>query len=488
MKYFVLNFEKYKEEYERHADVLSPFEVGIPLVDLSDEIIMRVYYYRWYVFCKHIRKTPEGHIITEFYNPVSWAKKYNTINCPAGHHLYEGRWLHNNKYLADYIRFWFKDEEAEPRQYSFWAADSIYNVCKAWGDFSIAEEMYDELKLNYAEWEKTHLRENGMFYQHDGWDGMEYSIGGSGIRPTINSYMCGDARALSKIAARINKETDTHIYDEKFNDLKTKINDVLWDERDCFFKTLLENSVDKLTQVRELIGYVPWYFNIPDDDKSEAWKFLIDSQYFAAPYGPTTAEQINPDFMKQHNHECLWNGPSWPFATAQTLTAMGNFLNNYKQTILKKKDYYNLLHTYANSQFDVNEVGERIPYVDENIDPFTGEWIARKILRNSKNPSGGVDRGADYNHSTFCDLVITGLVGLRPREDNTIEINPMFEEEDLDYLCADGILYHGRSICVCWDKTGMRYHKGKGLRIYIDGKEVAAHNSIGRISLNIECD
>jgi len=26
---------------------------------------------------------------------------------------------------------------------------------------------------------------------------------------------------------------------------------------------------------------------------------------------------------------------------------------------------------------------------------------------------GGVERGKDYNHSTFCDLIITGLVGLR---------------------------------------------------------------------------
>ena len=35
--------------------------------------------------------------------------------------------------------------------------------------------------------------ENGLFYQIDDRDGMEFSAGGSGARPTINSYMYGDA-------------------------------------------------------------------------------------------------------------------------------------------------------------------------------------------------------------------------------------------------------------------------------------------------------
>ena len=48
-------------------------------------------------------------------------------------------------------------------------------------------------------WETTNLKENGLFYQIDDRDGMEYSISGNGMRPTINSYMCGDAKAISKI-------------------------------------------------------------------------------------------------------------------------------------------------------------------------------------------------------------------------------------------------------------------------------------------------
>jgi len=34
----------------------------------------------------------------------------------------------------------------------------------------------------------------------------------------------------------------------------------------------------------------------------------------------------------------------------------------------------------------------------------------------------------DYNHSTFCDLLISGLAGLRARSDGTIEVNPLARE------------------------------------------------------------
>jgi len=40
-----------------------------------------------------------------------------------------------------------------------------------------------------------------LFWQIDDRDGMEVSVGGSGKRATINSYMYGGAKAIAKIAA-----------------------------------------------------------------------------------------------------------------------------------------------------------------------------------------------------------------------------------------------------------------------------------------------
>ena len=98
---------------------------NVPLFDCPDKEIEEIYYFRWWTFRKHISKTPDGFVITEFLPKVSWSGKHNTISCAAGHHFREGRWIRDPKYLDDYAGFWFRKGGA-PRRYSFWAADSIY--------------------------------------------------------------------------------------------------------------------------------------------------------------------------------------------------------------------------------------------------------------------------------------------------------------------------------------------------------------------------
>jgi len=95
---------------------------------------------------------------------------------------------------------------------------------------------------------------------------------------------------------------------------------------------------------------------------------------------------------------------------------------------------------------------------------------------------GPADRGKDYNHSTFCDLVISGLVGLRPRPDDTLEVNPLVPEGTWDYFCLDQVPYHGRSITILYDEAGERYRKGAGLRVFADGKEIAMSDKLAKLT------
>ena len=73
---------------------------NIPLFDCPDKQLEQTYYFRWWTYRKHIKQTPAGYVITEFLPDVNWSGKYNTINCAAGHHFYEGRWLHDFQELA----------------------------------------------------------------------------------------------------------------------------------------------------------------------------------------------------------------------------------------------------------------------------------------------------------------------------------------------------------------------------------------------------
>ena len=44
------------------------------------------------------------------------------------------------------------------------------------------------------------------------------------------------------------------------------------------------------------------------------------------------------------------------------------------------------------------------------------------------------------------------------------------------------IPYHGRELTVLWDKDGRRFGRGAGLRVFADGREVAAAPTLQRLT------
>ena len=156
--------------------------------------------------------------------------------------------------------------------------------------------------------------------------------------------------------------------------MKSLINNVLWDEKDCFYKTLplpfgelrelppqireqknilkaySFDTVSETRNAREWSGYLPWCFHIPPDDEkhAQAWPQLDDPSGFFAPYGLTTVEQRHPGFqISYEGHMCQWNGPSWPFATSLMLRAIGMGIRDYKNTPLTKEHFWRHFITYA---------------------------------------------------------------------------------------------------------------------------------------------
>jgi hypothetical protein len=467
---------------------------NVPRFECPDKEIEEIYHFRWWTLRKHVKETPDGLVVTEFLPKVNWSGKHNTISCAAGHHFREGRWIRDRRVLDDYAVFWFR-KGGNPRRYSFWAADAVWQRALALGDFSLAADLLPDLVANYESWEKQRLEPDGLFWQIDDRDGMECSVAGQGHRgegkrATINSYMFGDALAIAAIASRAGRPEVAAGFRDKAARTRQLVLDRLWDKGAGFFKVLPRGEGARLVAVRELHGYTPWYFNLPPAGQGYelAWRQLMDPEGFHAPFGPTTAEQRHPDFkVSYQGHECQWNGPSWPFATSVTLTAMANVLHDYPQDVVSRKDYFDALKIYTKSHRLKRDDGTIVPWIDENLNPVNGDWISRTRLKSWKDGTwdpgkGGVERGKDYNHSPYCDLIISGLVGLRPRADDTIEVNPLLPDDTWDWFCLDGVPYHGRLLTILYDKTGGRYAKGTGLRVLVDGKEIAARDTLGRLT------
>ena len=68
------------------------------------------------------------------------------------------------------------------------------------------------------------------------------------------------------------------------------------------------------------------------------------------------------------------------------------------------------------------------------------------------------------------------------RADDTVEVNPLVPAGEWDWFCLDGVSYHGRSLTILWDETGKKYGKGKGLRVFADGVEIATAPKLTRVT------
>jgi hypothetical protein len=482
--------ESYVSEFNAHDDEIYIQEFdnsraaeflcdNIPFFECPDKELEKTYYFRWWTYRKHIKSTPEGYVITEFLPEVPWAGKYNVINCAGMHQFREGRWLADQNYLNDYAEYWCRERKAA-RKYSFPIAYSFLEFYKVHPDIEFIRKSYPALKEIYAGWEASHWDEEaGLFWQRDGYDGMEVSISGAmsrdatGYRATINSYMYADAQALAEMAELLGEQSDMKMYRAKAQVLECAVNEKLWDDSSRFYKVIPRHGDMQFSYARELHGYVPWLFGLPGESRSDAWAYLNDTLGFKAPYGPTTAERCAEGFRVNYSgHDCQWNGPSWPFATAQTLTAMAATLNRDGDSrYLDRKLYLETLRTYSASHRRLNEKGVSVCWIDENLDPFTGEWLARHLLMERGNRYN--ERGKDYNHSTFCDLVISGLIGVQPQKDGTVVIRPLVPEGEWDWFALWRIPCGGKELSVVYDRTGGHYGCRPGLSVYVNGKCVS---------------
>ena len=445
-------------------------EQNIPLFECPQHNFEELFYYRWWTLRKHIKETPVGYGMTEFLVNRSYADKYNLIACAIGHHIYESRWLHNQDYLNQIIHTWYRGNEGKPMakmiKFSSWNPDAVWNRYLVNMDKAYLTDLYADLKAEYAYWEETHRLPNGLYWQGDVQDGMEESISGGRkkqyARPTINSYMYGNAKALAEVARLLGNKADEQLYEQKAAEIKELIYTKLWNDEHCFFETM---RGEERSNVREAIGYIPWYFHLPEKQHENAWLQINDKEGFDAPYGLTTAERRHPEFRTHGVGKCEWDGAIWPFASSQTLTALANYLNTEKDPVVTEQSYFRHMELYVESMHHRGR-----PYIGEYLDEVTGYWL-----------KGDQERARYYNHSTFNDLMITGLVGLRPRADRTLEVNPLIPDTEWDWFCLDNVLYHNHIITIVWDRHGDRYHLGKGLTLLVDGKKVGHNENLDRI-------
>jgi len=469
------------------------YEHNIPFFESSDSTLDAVYYYRWSIFRAHQRDLgAKGYISTEFLEDVSWQLfPYASLNDATGFHIYEGRWLRDRRYTTGYIDFMVGG--GNERHFSEYIADAVYARFLVDGDLSYASSKLASLKKTYGDWDDHFDSSKGLYWIQPIADATEYTIssidasggkdgfwGGFSFRPSINSYMFANANAISRLSALSGDDEAATVFSQKASTLQKTMLEALWSPTFNHFidRYQVTNEFVKYWEPirgRELVGYVPWAFNMvpPDAHYETAWPYLLSTDGLAGPHGLRTVGPSYEYYMKQYryegkNPECQWNGPVWPFQTTQVLTAMQNLLNVENQKAITRSDYLRLLRQYAELHYQNGKLD-----LEEDYDPATGKPIV------------GLKRSHHYFHSGFDDLIITGLAGIRPREDDVLEINPLVpaDARSLTSFALQNVPYHGHLVGVVFDADGKKYGLGKGITVIVDGAVAAHSDQAKRITL-----
>jgi hypothetical protein len=370
--------------------------------------------------------------------------------------------------MDGYINYMFQ-YGGNDRRYSESVADASYARYLVNADPAFLIARLDSMKASYERWSDHWDSTKNLYYIPAMPDATEYTIAsidasggkdgfddGEAFRPTINSYMYGNAMAISKIAAIKGDHVTRKEYLQKATALKNNVLQYLWNDSLHHFTDRFKINNQYVhywdfIRGRELAGMIPWYFNLPDNDPKfhQAWKHVTDTTYLLGNFGLRTNEPAYEYYFKQFvffegKRGSQWNGPSWPYQTSQVITGMANLLNNYTQDVVSKSNYVKLLKLYALQHFlpdgQINLV--------ENYDPNLGGPIVYYYWSNH------------YNHSSFNNLIITGLCGVRPSESDTLDINPLIDDS-IGYFCLSDLLYHGHKLAIVYDNDGKKYNVGE---------------------------
>ena len=478
---------------ERFGNDAPWYRDTIPLFESADPAIDAVYYYRWQVVRAHQRDLGEaGYITTEFLDDVGWQREpYASLNDAAPFHLAETRWLRDRRFAADYVDYMYTG--GNDRHFSDAIGDAVWRRYLVDGDRGEALRHLGAMRLLFGQWDDHRDFDKGLYWIEPLLDATEYSIasidasggkdgfrGGDAFRPSINAYQFANARAIARLSELAGDRAVAADYARRAEAIRGRVLADLWSPALAHFVDRYKVSNEHVrywqpVRGRELVGYVPWAFDLPADDPryAAAWRHLIDPNGFAGRAGLRTVEPSYPYYLRQYRYEgsapeCQWNGPVWPFQTTQALQGLVNLLDHYHQDTVTSADFMRLLRQYA----ALHRRGGGLD-IQEDYQPETGEPIV------------GLARSHHYFHSGYNDLVLTGLVGIRPRADDMLEVNPLLPRMDdpqaLRWFRAERVPYHGHLVAVRWDADGRRYRRGPGLTVEVDGRVAARRPQLGRI-------
>jgi hypothetical protein len=505
-----------REEYQ------AWFDQNVAYFACSDAWIHKQYYHRAYLLRKNLLEPALGRMQWKAFAEGRWRSGWypNVISYGGGHQIRESRWLRDKSHWQGHLRTFAENAKVDgvypshvrpngPQggQYTDWITASAWDGYLVHPDNEFLAIVADKLAANVRGWQNVYDPDGDglLFVDSHWWTGMEWQPSFFAFcdfktdpkdrmhpltrdkldRVDLTTYNFGNAVAVSRIYRLLGRDDLAAEFDALAEKIRRAVLEKLWDSQERFFYSV-RNPDQQKARVKEVIGVYPFYFDLPPVGKGyeQAWASFIDPEQFWTTWPAASASKQCPAYSQdgwptdRGGSGCMWNGPTWPHANSIVLSAMINSLRHHKDEALAgrlpltRDHFYALFHSFARAQYRAHDL--TFPWTGEFYHGETGDWKTAE---------------RDYNHSTWIDVLITGVVGLVPRPDDVLEIDPLVPPGKLRYFLLDAQRYRGHDITVVWDDPaalGDQFGDSrKGLDIYVDFNHVASLPTLSRVTVKL---
>jgi hypothetical protein len=293
-------------------------------------------------------------------------------------------------------------------------------------------------------------------------------------RVDFASFVYANARGVAELARAAGDTELAAEFDTIAERLRGAVLQSLWDPETAFFYPQRADD-DRRIPIRELHGFFPFAMHLAPNEipYTSALDKFVDRAEFWARFPPVITSQ-------HHYRDWTWEMDGLTRNIAPHPISMGartliEALKHYDHHEVTPAHFMELMRRYNDLVFP--GVHPYDAYWRPNAHEYFSKWEPYQSSRRPK-PS---DISHDF-HSAYSYLVVEGVVGLTPRVDDKIELQPAALE--WDYFALAGLRVRGRDLTVIWDRPDgqVRYPDyPEGFSLYVDGAHAFTRDRVEHV-------
>lgn len=257
--------------------------------------------------------------------------------------------------------FWSLPEMCKPflAQMTYAAAESMQNY---WW----VREYYDRLARTLYFWENSRQTPDGLFVWFNGdesgvdnnpavsWEPSEISES-----VDLIAYLVREYRAMSLIAAAIDRKDDVPRWRAKADALEKRLNDQMWSEADGLYFNI-DRRTGQMVKIKTWTAFVPLWAGLtpPARAKRLIEEHLLNEKEFWSPNGIRTLSATEPAYNPKSGY---WKGPIWVVSSYMMSHGLARY--GYRDRALEE--------ALRVTKLLVDDI-ERTGGMNENYNPETG--------------------------------------------------------------------------------------------------------------------